>query len=256
MEPLEPFGLAIYARQGEGIREISSSLLDRILTLEKLVLLRGFAPLEREAFLAFCRTYPGKDLLEWDFGPVMEMKESADPKNYLFSREPVPYHWDGAFHRVPHYLAFNCVQAPVADAGGETLFANTEMIFAQADAVTRERWAKVVLTYRTEKKAHYGGAITNPLVQLHPTTGQPILRFAEPVTTDLNPVTMEVAGLPEEDEAAFVDDMRQRAYSPAFCYEHEWQEGDILIADNHALIHGRHGFAKDCPRHLRRIQLI
>jgi L-tyrosine isonitrile desaturase/decarboxylase len=50
--------------------------------------------------------------------------------------------------------------------------------------------------------------------------------------------------------------MERRIYNPRYCYEHAWEQGDILIADNHALIHGRHALTRDCPRHLRRIQLI
>ena len=47
-----------------------------------------------------------KALLEWDFGPIMEMKFSASAKNYLFSEEEVPFHWDGAFLKEPKYLIF------------------------------------------------------------------------------------------------------------------------------------------------------
>ena len=186
----------------------------------------------------------------------MELKESPDPKNYLFSRERVPFHWDGAFHKVPSYLAFYCVEAPVKDAGGQTLFANTEMIWEGATPQEKTFWTQIELTYETQKLAHYGGKVKGPLVQRHPATGKPILRFAEAVETALNPVSLKIDGIPDLTHVAFVAKMQRKIYSPAYVYQHEWKPCDVLIADNHSLVHGRRAFEKDCPRHLRRIQLI
>jgi len=253
---LWPFGVKIEAYRGHSVLEIEPRCLDRLAQASKLVLLRGFEPLGRGQFLEYCRSFPGRGLLEWDFGPVMEMHEKPDPKNYLFSREAVPYHWDGAFHRVPSYLAFCCVEAPVEGAGGETLFCDTERVWEAASPMERAQWSGVTLTYETAKLAHYGGRITGPLVQRHPSTGKTILRFAEPVATELNPVSLQVSGIENDDQSSFIDDMKSRIYAPQLSYAHRWEPGDLLIADNHSLIHGRRAFAKDSPRHLRRVQLI
>jgi alpha-ketoglutarate-dependent taurine dioxygenase len=56
--------------------------------------------------------------------------------------------------------------------------------------------------------------------------------------------------------AAFKDEMAHLLYDSNHCYEHEWQQGDVLMCDNHSLVHGRHAFRKNTPRHLRRIQLL
>lgn len=254
MEVLEPFGLSITSRDRGDVTRLGGTLLSGILRSEKLLLMRGFAPLERDELLAFCQSYPDAELLHWDTGPVMEMKVSASPRNYLFSAEKVPFHWDGAFHKVPSYLVFHCIQAPPADAGGETLFTDTQGIWETAGDEERALWKRAELTYETEKLAHYGGKITVPMVQKHPRTGRTILRFAEAVETDLNPVSLSVGGVPRPE--ALVASMTEKIYSAEHCYRHRWQEGDYLIADNHALIHGRNAFTRDCPRHLRRIQIL
>jgi alpha-ketoglutarate-dependent taurine dioxygenase len=254
VERLSPFGVVLTGG-GASLASLEPTQLDRLALDEKLIVLRGFAPVERDDFLAYCRSFPGRSLLEWDFGPVMEMHERPDAKNYLFSREAVPFHWDGAFHKVPTFLMFYCVEAPLPGAGGETLFCDTERIFAGAPAAEKEELARIALTYETKKLAHYGGKITNPLLQQHPATGRPILRFAEPVETQLNPVTLAIDGLPAAEHASFLARMKERIYSPLHCYQHTWQNGDILMADN-TLIHGRRAFELDCPRHLRRIQLV
>jgi alpha-ketoglutarate-dependent taurine dioxygenase len=255
---LKPFGLLVRGNRAS-ILELDPNEIARLVAAEKLLILRDFAPLEKEAFLTFCASFPGRKILEWEFGPVMEMRVHPDPKNYLFSRERVPFHWDGAFHQVPSFLVFQCVKAPrtsFPEAGGETLFCHTPNVISATHAETLARWKQIELTYTTVKTAHYGGEFTGPLVQCHPKTGETVLRYAEPVETELNPVSLSIQGVDADKEEEFLREMEQRIYDPAFCYAHDWSEGEILFADNHSLIHGRRAFAYSCDRHLRRIQLL
>jgi hypothetical protein len=87
---LWPFGIKVEPLGSTSLLDVDPQGLDRLAEGEKLVLLRGFDPLTREEFLDYCRSFPRRQLLEWDFGPVMEMRERPDPTNYLFSREAVP----------------------------------------------------------------------------------------------------------------------------------------------------------------------
>jgi alpha-ketoglutarate-dependent taurine dioxygenase len=47
---------------------------------------------------------------------------------------------------------------------------------------------------------------------------------------------------------------------PQNCAEHAWRAGDVLIADNHALLHGRKAFVKAfvdaARRHIRRVNIL
>lgn len=256
VERLKPFGVVLQATAALPLTAVPPETLEELARTEKIVVLRGFQPPERDAFLAYCRTIPGQGLLEWDFGPVMEMREHPDAKNYLFSREAVPFHWDGAFHRVPSYLMFCCVEAPVEGAGGETLFCDTRKVFAEASTEDQDRMRRAQLTFETAKLSHYGGKITGDLVQKHPATGETILRFAEPVVTELNPVTLSIGGVAGDEQGPLLSWLTERVYAPENCYSHAWRSDDILVADNHTLIHGRRAFERDCPRHLRRIQVL
>ncbi|UXR65304.1 TauD/TfdA family dioxygenase [Bdellovibrio bacteriovorus] len=254
---LNPFGMMLVSDDHTtGLAQLSIATVKELLHQHKLVVIRGISAPARDQFLAFCAGISEMRPLEWSFGPVMEMKEDQNPQNYLFSREKVPFHWDGAFHQVPDYLVFSCVQAPNEAAGGETLFTNTEPLYQEASEEIRNHWALLELQYQTDKKAHYGGSIKAPLVQKHPITQAPILRFAEPVETELNPVSLKISGGDLSLHPHFLSDMVQKIYAAEYCYKHQWQAGDLLFADNHSLIHGRTAFEKNCPRHLRRIQLI
>jgi alpha-ketoglutarate-dependent taurine dioxygenase len=81
------------------------------------------------------------------------------------------------------------------------------------------------------------------------------MRFAEPVE-DLNPVHLDIAGIRPEERQDFLKDMHARLNDAGNCFCHEWMMGDIVIADNHALLHGRSAFADGAQRHIRRVNVL
>lgn len=249
---LKPFGILLEAEKSAA--DFSREELLSLVREHKLVLVRGLQQIKKEELLSLAATDVARDLVHWSFGPVMEMKVDPATENYLFSREDVPLHWDGAFHLEPRVLVFHCVEAPNPKMGGQTTFADTETVWTNASREKQKAWNRVFLTYETEKKAHYGGRITNPLVQHHPDKPVTILRFAEPVKSELNPVLCEVEGIQGEKEG-FLEEMRNLLYSQNALYEHQWQENDLLLADNFSLLHGRRAFSDASPRHLRRVQI-
>ena len=176
VQALNPFGSRITANNMK-ISNLQFENFEDHLRRDKLLLIRGLAATTRDELVLFCNRIPQMSILSWSFGPVMEMKESQDPQNYLFSRERVPFHWDGAFYQVPDILVFYCVEAPTEGAGGETLFTSTEKILAEAAENELKLWRKAELKYTTEKQAHYGGSFQGPLIQRHPGSKQNILRF-------------------------------------------------------------------------------
>lgn len=191
-------------------------------------------------------------LLHWEFGPLMHMKYNSEATNYLFSDSNVPFHWDGAFYKVPMKLLFFCVESN--GPGGETLFTNTEKIWNSLTINEQELCKKVTLTYETKKLAHYGGKISVPLVQQHPITGATILRLAEKVETHLNPVDLKVDGIEKPNE--FYQFLVEKLYFKDFIYEHHWEAGDLLICDNYTYLHGRRSLMKNLTRSFKRIQIL
>jgi hypothetical protein len=191
-ERLTPFGAEIHRR---GLpMDALSGLIAGALKTERLVLVRNAEIGSKQELAELARSLiPGRhELLQWEFGEVMELREHASPKNYLFSSEAVPLHWDGAFHRVPSYLVFYCVESSHPAGDGNTIFCNTEKfrrslsngeIGGEGQVGAVPPLGDVRLTFETQKVAHYGGSIAVSLFDQHPIDGAPIMRFAEPVTT-------------------------------------------------------------------------
>ncbi len=225
---------------------------------EKVLHIIGLPVLSKDQFLLFSRACAqGKNDLErfisWDFGHIMELKEDEKANNYLFSQEKVPFHWDGAFLECPSILLFQCLEP--AQKGGETLFCDTEEILSYLTEKEKEILKKTKAHYTTEKLAHYGGTMSQQILDTHPITQRPVLRFGEMVTSKLSPVTRHTNNEAAEKILAKLDSFLN---NPNFQLVHRWKKGDILLADNHSLLHGRKAIrsSRDAPsRHMRRIQL-
>ena len=251
LTPLEPFGLEVRVEEGTPFDSIDPAALHAWVAEHRLVVLRGVRAPDKHALPAAARRLG--PLQAWPFGSVHELVPERAPKNYLYTRRPVPLHWDGAFTpRAPRYLLFHCVEAPAG--GGETTFVDTTKVWAAADVPTRDRWRALRFAYQTDRVAHYGGRFEARVVAQHPYTGQTILRFAEPVD-DLNPVHVEAIGTSPLESAAMITELRAALYEPSSLLAHEWRAGDVVIADNHALLHGRNAFGDDAPRLIRRVNV-
>jgi len=255
LEQLKPFGLVVECQQqGTDLQAIPVTVLKRWVDEHRVVVLRRFAALAGAELPEFCLSLG--EILEWDFGSVNDLRVQADARNYLYTNREVPFHWDGAFvGRIPHYIFFHCDVAPEPGSGGETVFCDTVRLLKRAPLERREIWEQTTITYTTEKIVHYGGSFTSPMIGRHPVSGERVLRFAEPVV-DLNPVQLEIKGLGGQAPVAFLEDMHTRLNDANVCYRHEWKNGDVVIADNHVLLHGRRAFAKSGGRQIRRVNIL
>ncbi len=256
VEPIAPFGVVVTAAPDPGVApsSVDAAVLVRLALEHRVVVLRGFERPSGDALPAFARRFG--ELQLWDFGAVNELVVHDAPKNYLFTTGEVPFHWDGAFAGVvPALLVFCCEDAPEEGGGGETVFADATRILAAAPADRRALWSRAIVTYETEKVAHYGGRFTAPILGRHPGTGEETLRFAEPVD-GLNPVSLTVEGIDDAERNDLIGDLGRRLRDRAFCYAHRWRRGDVVLADNHALLHGRRAFTDASRRHLRRVNVI
>lgn len=256
----QPFGIRLTAPEAAELSELPGQFLLELLREHRLVVLSGLGTtvtipeLEDLArTLGMPRMQPdrtGDEAVVIDITPRPDPESSDDWSGFM------PIHWDGMHSgAAPALQIFHCVQAIGDPAdGGSTLFCDTTKLLADATPTTRAFWETLNFTYAHPFRDQL---FTNtvPLVVPHPSTGAPTLRFSEPVPADANvpnPPTVHLAEAPADaDEKRVINQIRSTVYDPRYMYAHRWTPGDILIYDNHALLHTREVYPAHMPRQLR-----
>lgn len=260
ISPVAPFGVMVRPQSaGSPVGELPVDELRELARRHHLVVLRGFSTFEgAETFADYCGTWG--EIALWPFGKVLELIEQKNPEDHIFDNNYVPLHWDGMYRpQVPEFQMFHCVSAPKGNQGGRTTFSNTRLVLERAEPAARARWNQVTGTYH-RKMEFYDSKTVAPLVTEHPRSGFPVLRYNEPpLEGDLafiNHPTLSFDGVADGNLADFHAGVRRALYAPENFYAHTWETGDLVIADNHTLLHGREAFTSGSPRHLRRVHIL
>jgi alpha-ketoglutarate-dependent taurine dioxygenase len=241
------------------VQALNIESLHELFSQKQLIVLRGFDTFQNaEDFSLYCE-YWGEVSL-WPFGKVLELIEQDNPKDHIFDNSYVPLHWDGMYRpQIPEYQIFHCVKAPLPGQGGRTTFANTLLVLKHAASELKERWNKVTGIYQ-RKMEFYNSKTVSPIITQHPHQDFSVIRYNEPHTKDkghfINPIAFEFTGVNHEEVDFFHRSLNQALYDPRNFYAHEWQTGDIVIADNFSLLHGREAFVSKSPRHIQRVHVL
>lgn len=224
----------------------------------RLVLMRGFANrFTGQALADYARRWG--QIMSWPFGDVLDVVEKARSPEHIFDSLYVPLHWDGMYRTtVPEFQIFYCVDAGPLNTGGETVFVDTIGLLNDTPAPLLEKWRAVDTTCSIPNVSHYGGCVRSALVVDHPVHHMPAIRYNPPVDAIAgfrNPHTVAYHGLDEASMRQAVASLHRCLDGAAHRYEHAWQTGDVLIADNLALLHGRNAFTHGSSRHLQRVHV-
>ncbi|KTD55571.1 pyoverdine biosynthesis protein PvcB [Legionella santicrucis] len=257
---LKPFGVLLEPlSEKKNVEDLHIENLRHLFWKNQLVVLRGFETFQNaEDFSNYCELWG--EVSVWPFGKVLELIEQDIPEDHIFDHSYMPLHWDGMYRpQVPEYQIFHCVKAPLPGQGGKTTFSNTILVLKHTSSETRELWNKVTGTYQRKMK-FYNSKTTSPIITKHPQKGFPVIRYNEPPAQDkghfVNPPELEFTGISDEELDVFHSSLEKALYSPGNFYAHEWQTGDIVIADNFSLLHGREEFTSKSPRHIQRVHVL
>lgn len=260
MSRINPFGVLIEPlRSAADISSIDIETLRNLFRKEHLIALRGFAEFSNtDEFTSYCERWG--EISVWPFGKVLELVEHKNPTDHIFDNNYVPLHWDGMYRpQVPEYQIFRCVSAPLQGQGGRTTFSNTVSALQNAPVENRNIWGKVTGVYK-RKMEFYDSKTVSAVITAHPHSGKLVIRYNEPPSAQrgkfLNPPDLEFKGIDPKELELFHQTIQKALYSPENYYAHEWQTGDLVIADNFSLLHGREKFVSQAPRHLQRVHVL
>ncbi|WP_250623380.1 TauD/TfdA family dioxygenase [Pinirhizobacter soli] len=224
----------------------------------KIVLLRGFTNRFSGQALADYARHWGR-IMTGSYGDVLDLVEKEESHDSIFDSLSLPLHWDGMYMpTIPEFQVFHCADAGPLNTGGETVFVDTVGLLEHAGASVRDTWRAIETTSCIRAVSHYGGSVRSALVVEHPVHHVPTLRYSPPVDAIpgfRNPNTVIYEGLDQASMDESIALLHRCLAHPAHRYEHAWRTGDVLIADNLALLHGRNAFVHGSKRHLQRVHI-
>ncbi|KDO19199.1 hypothetical protein SPRG_15642 [Saprolegnia parasitica CBS 223.65] len=270
-------GVTLTSQNNEmvSVTAVPRHLLRTLATKYSVVLLRGF---RTDEDLDTVASHIG-EILMWPTGSTLELKQDGAAGLASRSHEPMAFHYDGMFKRIPDsdilgdvplYQFFQCLAPyPERDSPfGRTMFVDTRRLLAALPPTDVARLRTLKMTATTAANVMYGSATLThhmDLVCQHPVDGQEILRFHEPWDADKTNLQPTQIAIRSKNEAATeADHAIEQAwvfetlvpllYSDEFKYAHEWQAGDYVLSDNVAQLHSRTPVPK-AGREIRRIHV-
>jgi alpha-ketoglutarate-dependent taurine dioxygenase len=144
------------------------------------------------------------------------------------------WHTDKPYYAVPPALTtLHAVELP--PSGGDTEFANMRLAYEALPGDMKRRIDRLRVVFQWEagrRPGYYANdlpPVDHPLVRTHPETGAKALYLGNHA--------MRIAGLPEAEGAALLDELLRHATQPRFTYAHRWRQGDLVVWDNRCLLH-------------------
>ncbi len=164
-----------------------------------------------------------------------------------FSRGVEQWHADSSYRPVPSDASLFYGEI-VPPEGGDTLFADSTAAYRSLDAAMKQRIDGLVAVHSLESLRQWGlrhnpdrkqaidsqtdsfPPVRQPLVRQHPVTGARSL-FVCPA------VISHIEGLPIDEGAALIDSLLAHITQPRTVYAHRWNQGDLVMWDNRAVLH-------------------
>ena len=173
----------------------------------------------------------------------------------------VVWHSDFSFKDKPT-AARMLLAVEIPPAGGHTYFTNC---YAAYDTMSDDRKRRIAgKTIKqadivdTAMKLRPGASLdmdirnvpgpSHPVISTHPETGRNMIFLGRRHGAYVN-------GMSLEDSEALLNELWAHTTQQRFVYEHEWQQGDVVVWDNRATLHKRDAFNSDSRRILYAAQV-
>lgn len=119
--------------------------------------------------------------------------------------------------------------AAAYDALPDDIKKRLEGLKAIHSITARKRGGKATEKITADQQAR-NPEVEHPIVRTHPFTGRKCLYVREGEC-------IGIVGMPEKEALPLIDELSEHITKPEFIYQHQWQQGDVIIWDNCALQH-------------------
>lgn len=225
----------------------------------RFAVLRGVLPTQHDAVALLERLGPINHAETRKDGAVLV---DADRDDEVFrSNHPLPMHKDGILTGFDvWYVGIYCVEH-LDVVGGRTYVSDARRALACMDpndvAVLRAHGVEGMAVDRTGYyRAEYEGAWYRVPAFRARDGEEPGLHLGLPhAPGEPESWRVRVPDVTPDVSDRVLAELRRALFDADHVYFHEWREGDLLLMDNYAVLHGREGFQGRCRR-LANVQVL
>jgi taurine dioxygenase len=193
---------------------------------------------------------------------VSNVKQEGKAVGILGDGEVV-WHADFSFKERPTAARMLvAMEVPPQDRGGNTVFLNCYAAWDALPAGLKKRVSGLTIKQAdivdTAMKVRPGMSLdmdfravpgpSHPVISTHPETGHNMIFLGRRHGSYVN-------GLSLEESESLLGELWSLCAQPRFCYEHRWEQGDVVVWDNRATLHRRDGFDPESRRVLYAAQV-
>ncbi len=233
------------------LRDVSDAELGRIMDA---LFVTGVIVVRRQTMAPDDLVALGRRLGPVEYGVREDFQLPANPDVYVISNivengKPLGNPNDGfAWHTdlsfLKHPTAFTLLYViETPSEGADTEFASAAVGYDRLDATEKARLDAMrvrhsyEMLHGTRKNARPLTAdelqrmpdVVHPMVRTHPQTGRKALY--------LGPDTSLPIGIDEAEGRKLIASLMQRTTERSFVYAHHWEPGDLVVWDNHTMVH-------------------
>lgn len=205
--------------------------LTELINKHHLVLLRSTDPIIPERHIDLTRKLGEPWTYGYTDGQYKEYPEIFKVSNQRgngFVNAGQAWHSDGSIYNKAMHLSIFAIDTIPAD-GAATYFTSLSKSLDRLPAEVRERLDHTQADYGKQYKPH-------PVIWQHPITGKEVLHISEGIKGRFKD-TQTGAHYSEPENQKMDQLLHDLLWEANTYYPHQWQKGDLLIADNYAVAH-------------------
>lgn len=233
--------------------------LRRLFTRHHLLLIRGQQPSNADHD-RFMENFGLLSLPPGDDGDAGYVSNKGTGLFGTGADQELLWHADGTYGPQPG-IATSLLAKEVEPGSAPTMFANAVRARDSLPPALRARLEALSAVHvrelqveRPDQPHRTAGIAGNVRSHEHPVLYRPP-HLDEKVLYVNRLMTSYIAGLPQAESQALLEELFGYIYRDDNTYTHHWQQGDVVIWDNIALQHRRPKATGSATRHLRRLSL-
>ena len=199
-----------------------------------------------------------------DFPGIYRVALDPDANGELYVKGSWDWHIDGSTANgiPPRATMLACHSATAPGEGGETELVSTYLPYERLTDEEKERFADLKVWHRVEpsRYSHEMNLTESDLERLarEPSQLHPLVWTHENGRRSLviGITAQSIEGLPEDEGAAILQDLLDRATTPDLVLQHVWTKGDVVMWDNTGTMHRGRPYTSESGRDMHRFTLV